>query len=143
MATRWRVAKALSFFSDLSFFISLQKLFKIPDRFFDPFAVVRIRHGPAFDPLLHVDGDGVDVAFVADGFLGGFEGLMGNQGDAVGVVYQGIACGSGFFLISFREAAVDDQQLAVALDRGFAPAAFHRHMAVDDMAGIGVQAELR
>ena len=45
-------------------------------------------------------------------------------------------------MIGLAEAAVDDDGLAVSLHRAFPLLDLHGHMAVDDVASHGVQAEL-
>ena len=60
----------------------------------------------------------------------------------VGVINERIARYSGRFLIRLAEAAVNDKQLAVRLDRAFALARPDRRMSVYDMPLFGIKAEL-
>ena len=46
-----------------------------------------------------------------------FEGLMGNQTHTMGIGHQCIARNSGLALISLGEATIDNEQLAITLDR--------------------------
>ena len=48
---------------------------------------------------------------------------------------------TGLILIGLGKSAVDDQQLAAALDRRLPFLALHRHMPVDDMGMLYVQPE--
>ena len=67
---------------------------------------------------------------------------MGHQTHPVGIDYQRIARDPGLILIGLGKSAVDDQQLAAALDRRLPFLALHRHMPVDDMGMLYVQPEL-
>ena len=70
-----------------------------------------------------------------------YERLMGNNSEMPGREDQGIAGNARGGLVSFAEAAVNDDQLAAALDGALAFAGLHRNMAVDDVAVRSFQTE--
>ena len=106
-------------------------------------ARVGVRHSQPVEGPLHHHGLGMDIGFCTHGLLHGNEGIMGHQKQAIGIVYKGIARNSRHLLVGLGKAAVDDKELAVALDRSLALRYLDRHMAVDDVGIFRVEAELR
>ena len=69
------------------------------------------------------------------------EGLVGHDSVVPGVVDQGVARDAGGGLVGPAEAAVNDNQLAAALDGAFALAHLHGNVTVDDVAVLALEAE--
>ena len=69
-----------------------------------------------------------------DGRITSDKGLVCHDPEGLRGADEGIAGNAGGRLIGLAEAAVDDDQLAAALDGAFTLAGFDRHMAVDDVA---------
>ena len=67
---------------------------------------------------------------------------MRRQQPAARVGDQRIAGDAGFFLISPRKPAVDDDQSAVGFDGTLAFDHFYRHMTIYDVTGLAVQTKL-
>ena len=82
-----------------------------------------------------------DVVVLVDGIPLAGEGLVGDDAVVPGIVDQGIAGDAGGGLVGPAEAAVDDQQLAAALDGAFALLGLYGDMTVDDMAVFAFQPE--
>ena len=82
-----------------------------------------------------------DIPVVPDGVLLAGEGLVGHDTEMPGAEDQRIARNAGGGLISLAEAAVDDDELAAALDGTLALFRLDRHMTVDDVAVLPFQAE--
>ena len=121
--------------------VSLQQIHQIVHPGLEHLALVGARHlQPDLHPLEDV-GIVVDVGVGPDRVLLAGEGLVGHDAQVAGAEGQGIARDAGGGLVGLAEAAVDDQQLAAALDGAFALLGLHRHMAVDDMAVGTFQAE--
>ena len=62
-----------------------------------------------------------DVHVFLNGGFPAAEGLMGDDAQHPGVVDEGVAGDAGGGLVGFAEAAVDDDELAAALDGTLAP----------------------
>ena len=96
-------------------------------------------------PVLHPLEDHAvvgDVVVVEDGLLPPGEGLVRDDADVPGVIDQGIPGDARGGLIGLAEAAVDDDQLAAALDGALPLLGLHGDVAVDDVAVGSLQTEL-
>jgi len=82
-----------------------------------------------------------DIIVIEQGFLTANKGLMRDDADIVGVEDQGIAGDTGGGLIGLAEAAVDYDQLTVALDGAFTLLGLDGNMTVDDVAVGAFQTE--
>ena len=83
----------------------------------------------------------LDVLILVDCVVLAGKGLVGHDPEIAGGENQGIARDAGGGLVGLAEAAVDDDQLAAALDGALTLLGLHRHMAVDNMAVGAFQAE--
>src|SRR5699024_7726867 len=119
-----------------------QQPLQIPDQdaLFD--ALVGVAHQYPVGRAVNVLTAGGDVLVLADGLLGALERLVGAQRQAAAVVHQRVARNAGAAVVGPAEPAVNDDDLAAALDRAFALDRPHRHLAVDDVAALAGQAEL-
>ena len=104
-------------------------------------ALVSIRYPQPHRQLFKDHAVAGDIVVVVNGVVLAGERLVGNHPVMPGVVDQGVAGDAGGGLVGFTETAVDDQQLAAALDGAFALADLHGNMAVDDVAVLPFQAE--
>ena len=82
-----------------------------------------------------------DIVVIDQRVLPAGEGLVGDDTDIVGVVDQGIARDAAGGLIGLAEAAVDDDQLAAALDGALALFRLDGDVPIDDMAVRSGQAK--
>ncbi len=87
--------------------VGLQELLQVHDLFLQLLPDIGISHQLTPVYPLHHDALGMDIALLLDGGLRGFEGLVGGQDQAVGIVDQGVACDTGLLLVGLGEAAVD------------------------------------
>ena len=117
---------------DRAALIGLQQCLQVVDLLFQLAAHV----GPGdAEAGLHALEDlrlGDDVGVIPHGVGVTGEGLVGHDADAAGVVNEGITADAGGGLVSLAEAAVDDDQLAAALEGAFALFGLDGDMAVDD-----------
>ena len=71
------------------------------------------------------------------------EALMLCQRQMAGVENERIAGDAGAGVVGLRDAAIDDEELAVCLNRRLATLRFHRHMPIDHMAHLRIHTEFR
>ena len=83
----------------------------------------------------------MDIGLFDNRLFKAFKWCMGNQSKSVGIVDQRIACNTRCLLISLWKSSVNDQQLAVALDRTFPLLELHRHMTIDNMTPLRIHTE--
>ena len=129
------------FFFDEAVLISQHKFVDIVDFFLDFLAVIGIGGGGM--EVLQFDGVGYgfNILIGFEGFTEVGTGLMLEQTQTAGVGNQGIACDACFAVISATEAAVDDQNFTVGLNRAFAFFYLNRYVTVDDTAAFFLEAE--
>ena len=65
------------------------------------------------------------------------------QRQMAGVENERIAGDAGAGVVGLRDAAIDDEELAVRLDRGLATLRFHRHMTIYHMAHLRIHTKFR
>ena len=88
------------------------------------------------------DGGRTDVFALLDGLVGRQERFVLYKLEAARMVDQGITCNACFRVVGFGEAAVDDKQFPVCLDRVLAFDGAYGDMSVDDVAVLAGDAEL-
>ena len=80
------------------------------------------------------DGGRTDVFALLDGLVGRQERFVLYKLEAARMVDQGITCNACLRVVGFGEAAVDDKQFPVCLDRVLAFDGAYGDMSVDDVA---------
>ena len=88
------------------------------------------------------DGGRADVLALLDGLVGRQERLVLHKLEAARMVDQGITGYTCFWVVGFGEAAVDDKQFAIRLDRVLSFDRADGNMSVDDVAVLAGNAEL-
>ena len=130
------------FFFDKPIAERIKEFFQIVDLLLQVRSLICVLDHLAVRVQFDDDGGRADVLALLDGLVGRQERLVLHKLEAARMVDQGITGYTCFWVVGFGEAAVDDKQFAIRLDRVLSFDRADGNMSVDDVAVLAGNAEL-
>lgn len=130
------------FFFDKPIAERIKEFFQIVDLLLQVCSLICVLDHLAVRVQFDDDGGRADVLALLDGLVGRQERLVLHKLEAARMVDQGITGYTCFWVVGFGEAAVDDKQFAIRLDRVLTFDRADGDMSVDDVAVLAGNAEL-
>ena len=130
------------FFLDKPIAERIKEFFQIVDLLLQVRSLICVLDHLAVRVQFDDDGGRADVLALLDGLVGRQERLVLHKLEAARMVDQGITGYTCFWVVGFGEAAVDDKQFAIRLDRVLSFDRADGNMSVDDVAVLAGNAEL-
>ena len=121
--------------------VGIEQLLEVGNLSIEFLAFIGVGHQHTVGGHLHDLCGRLDVGASQDGIFRAGEWLVLYQLEATAVVDQRVAGNASLLVVSLRETAVDDHQLAVGLDRVLTTTHLDGHVTVDDMTVLSCHAK--